>query len=303
MPFETTHGPRLAYNANGLRSLSLSSAVRLLARCGYTGIELSLNRQHVDPWDFTDADVDELRGVLEETGVVPCSLATGDPLLLSERPFEPALVDPDPLARGRRLDLLRRAVRIGVRIGVPIVVFSTGRLAEGADREQALGVLDDAVTELLGVLEHELQASGAAPGSTVLGVEPEPGFLLETNAQVAELIERTGSEALWLSQDLGHTVVVEEHALESLRHHLPVTRHLQVEDIAGRVHAHLVPGEGDIDFDAVGRVLHEEKFSGWISVELYDHDHVHERSVPDSHRFLLDHLPSLSGLDRAGARR
>ncbi|MEX5237729.1 sugar phosphate isomerase/epimerase family protein [Kocuria arenosa] len=302
MPFETTHSPRLAYNANGLRSLSLSSAIQFLARCGYTGIELSLNRQHVDPWGFTDADVDELRGVLEETGVVACSLATGDPLLLSERAFEPALVDLDPLARERRLDLLRRAIRIGVRIGVPIVVFSTGRLAEGADREQALSVLDEAVAELLGVLEGELRAAGAAPGSTVLGVEPEPGFLLETNAQVAELIERTGSEALWLSQDLGHTVVVEEDALESLRRHLPLTRHLQVEDIAGRVHAHLVPGEGDIDFESVGRVLHEEEFAGWISVELYDHDHVHGRSVPDSRRFLLDRLPSLGGLDRAGAR-
>lgn len=303
MPLPTAHRPRLAYNANGLRSLALPDAVRLLADSGYDGIELSLNRQHVDPWGFTDADADELRAALEETGVVACSLATGDPLLLSEHPFEPALVDPDPSARERRLDLLRRAVRIGVRIGVPLVVFSTGRLPDGADREQALRVLDASVAELLGVLERELQAAGAAPGSTVLGVEPEPGFLLETNAQVAELIERTGSEALWLSQDLGHTVVVEEDALESLRRHLPVTHHLQVEDIAGRVHAHLVPGEGDIDFDAVGRILHEEEFTGWISVELYDHDHVHERSVPDSHRFLVDHLPSLGGLDRAGARR
>jgi hydroxypyruvate isomerase len=303
VPLPTAHRSGLAYNANGLRSLALPDAVRLLADSGYDGIELSLNRQHVDPWDFTDADADKLRAVLEETGVVACSLATGDPLLLGERPFEPALVDPDPSERERRLDLLRRAVRIGVRIGVPIVVFSTGRLAEGADREQALGVLDESVAELLGVLERELRAAGAAPGSTVLGIEPEPGFLLETNAQVAELIERTGSEALWLSQDLGHTVVVEEDALESLRHHLPVTRHLQVEDIAGRVHAHLVPGEGDIDFDAVGRILHEEEFTGWISVELYDHDHEHERSVPDSRRFLVDRLPSLGGLDRAGARR
>lgn len=303
MPLRTVHRSGLAYNANGLRSLALLDAVRLLADSGYEGIELSLNRQHVDPWGFTDADADQLRAVLEETGMVACSLATGDPLLLDERPFEPALVDPDPSARERRLDLLRRAIRIGVRIGVPIVVFSTGRLAEGEGRKQALGVLDGSVAELLGVLERELEAAGAASGSTVLGIEPEPGFLLETNAQVAELIERTGSEALWLSQDLGHTVVVEDNALESLRRHLPLTRHLQVEDIAGRVHAHLIPGEGDVDFDAVGRILHEEEFTGWISVELYDHDDEHERSVPVSRRFLMDRLPSLSGLDRAGARR
>lgn len=293
----------LAYNANGLRSLPLPEAVRLLADRGYDGIELSLNRQHVDPWGFTDADAGHLRSLLDETGMTACSLATGDPLLLGERPFEPALVDSDPDGRERRRDLLRRAVRIGVRIGVPIVVFSTGRLTPGADPAQALRLLDGSVAELLDVLDRELASAGAAPGSTVLGIEPEPGFLAQTNAEVAGIIERAGSDALWLSQDLGHAVVVEDDALESLRRHLPVTRHLQVEDIAGRVHAHLVPGEGDIDFDAVGRVLQEESFAGWVSVELYDHDGVHRRAVEDSRRFLLEHLPSLHSLDRAGARR
>ena len=303
MPPMPTHSPGLAYNANGLRSLSLSAAVRLLAECGYNGIELSLNRQHLDPWAFTDDDAARLRALLAETGMVACSLATGDPLLLSERPFEPALVDADPQARERRMDVLRRAVRIGVRIGVPIVVFSTGPLAPDADPQEALRIVDQSVTELLAVLERELQAAGAEPGSTVLGIEPEPGFLLETNAQVAELIDRIGSDSLWLSQDLGHTVVVEEDALESMRRHLPVTRHLQVEDIAGRVHAHLIPGEGNIDFGAVGRILEEDRFDGWISVELYDHDHEHERSVPESRQFLLQHLPSLGEPDPVAARR
>ena len=58
-----------------------------------------------------------------------------------------------------------------------------------------------------------------------------------------------------------------------------------------------------IDFDAVGRALLEDSFSGWVSVELYDHDAVHRRAVEDSRRFLLEHLPSLRGLDRAGVRR
>lgn len=303
MPPMTTHNPGLAYNANGLRSLSLPDAVRFLAECGYNGIELSLNRQHLDPWAFTDDDAAQLRELLAETGIVACSLATGDPLLLSEDPFEPALVNPDPQARERRMDVLRRAVRMGVRIGVPIVVFSTGRLSPGADRQEAMRIVDESVTELLAVLERELTAVGAEPGATVLGIEPEPGFLLETNAQVAELIERIGSDSLWLSQDLGHTVVVEDDALDSMRRHLPVTRHLQVEDIAGRVHAHLSPGEGDIDFPAVGRVLEEEQFDGWISVELYDHDHEHRRSVPESRTFLLEHLPSLGDLDPVAVRR
>ncbi len=282
---------RLAYNANGLRSVDLPTAVRTLADAGYDGIELSLNAQHVDPWSFAEREADALRAVLEETGLVACSLATGDPHLLSPLPFEPALVDPDPAERARRLDLLRRGVRIGVRAGVPLVVFSTGSRHPAVDAAQADAWLDEGVAALLETLERELDAVGAPRGSTVLGVEPEPGFHCQTNAEVAALIARTGSGDLWLSQDLGHTNVVEEDYLGSLERHLPLTRHLQVEDIAGRVHAHLVPGDGDVDFAAVGRAL--AGYEGWLSVELYDHDAVHAEAAARAREHLLRHLPGL----------
>lgn len=48
------------------------------------------------------------------------------------------------------------------------------------------------------------------------------------------------------------------------------TRHYHVEDIAAtRVHHHLVPGEGAIDFDAVLRAIAEHSPGLWVTVELY----------------------------------
>lgn len=284
---------RLAYNANGMRSVPLDDAVRTLADRGYDGIELSLNAQHVDPWTFSAADAARLRATLAETGMIACSLATGDPHLLSEKAFEPALVDPDPAERARRLDLLQRSVRIGVLIGVPLVVFSTGTRRPEVSAAQADVWLDEALAVLLETLHETLDAAGLPRGSTVLGIEPEPGFHCRTNADVAAVLERTGSEDLWLSQDLGHCVVEEEDALGSLSRHLPITRHLQVEDIADRVHAHLVPGDGDVDFDAVGRAL-ADGYDGWISVELYDHDPVHRDAARRSEEFLREHFPCLA---------
>jgi len=292
-PTPTSPRTRLAYNANGLRSVSLDEAVRTLADRGYDGIELSLNAQHVDPWTFSAANAARLRETLAETGMVACSLATGDPHLLSAEPFEPALVDPDPAERSRRLDLLQRSVRIGVLVGVPIVVLSTGRRRPEVGTAQADAWLDEALAVLLDTLHEALDAAGLPRGSTVLGIEPEPEFHCASNADVAAVIERTASPDLWLSQDLGHCVVVEEDALGSLARHLPVTRHVQVEDIAGGVHAHLVPGDGDVDFDAVGRVL-AQGYDGWISVELYDHDPVHREAARRSREFLLERFPSLA---------
>jgi sugar phosphate isomerase/epimerase len=56
------------------------------------------------------------------------------------------------------------------------------------------------------------------------------------------------------------------------------TRHYHIEDIApSRVHAHLVPGQGAIDFEATLRAILESGYNGWITVELYPYvDHPDE---------------------------
>ena len=47
-------------------------------------------------------------------------------------------------------------------------------------------------------------------------------------------------------------------------------RHVHLEDIAPtRVHAHLIPGEGAIDFAAALRALDAVGYGGWVTIELY----------------------------------
>ncbi len=48
------------------------------------------------------------------------------------------------------------------------------------------------------------------------------------------------------------------------------TRHYHFEDIAAsRVHHHLIPGLGAIDFAAVVAAIKATGYAGWITVELY----------------------------------
>ena len=43
-----------------------------------------------------------------------------------------------------------------------------------------------------------------------------------------------------------------------------------IEDIsAERVHHHLVPGDGAIDFVPILRAIQETGYDGWVTVELY----------------------------------
>ena len=48
------------------------------------------------------------------------------------------------------------------------------------------------------------------------------------------------------------------------------TVHYHLEDIAAtRVHAHLIPGHGAIDFEATLRAIAATGYQGWLTVELY----------------------------------
>jgi sugar phosphate isomerase/epimerase len=43
-----------------------------------------------------------------------------------------------------------------------------------------------------------------------------------------------------------------------------------LEDIAAtRVHQHLIPGEGAIDFVSVVTALRDIHYAGWVTIELY----------------------------------
>src|SRR5436305_120830 len=47
-------------------------------------------------------------------------------------------------------------------------------------------------------------------------------------------------------------------------------RHFHLEDIAAtRVHHHLVPGEGAIEFGPVLRAIRALDYNGWVTIELY----------------------------------
>lgn len=271
---------RIAYNANGLRNLSLAGAIRSVAEAGYAGIELSLHPSHIDPFSFAPGQAAETRRLLDEVGVQACCLATGADTLLGPERFEPSLIHPDPAGRGRRVELIRRGIDIAAELGVPVVNFASGIPRDGVAADAAWGWLGEGVARCL---EH-------ARGAVTLALEPEPGFLVESNDRAAALVAELGDPGLRINQDVGHANVVEDDYLGSIARALPLTAHMHVEDIRGRLHHHEIPGDGDIDFPALFRILHAGGYPGFVSVELYNHADVY----PTALRRSLDLLAPLA---------
>jgi sugar phosphate isomerase/epimerase len=176
--------------------------------------------------------------------------------------WHPSWIEADVHYRQVRTDHTMRALTLARELGAPSISTEPGGpVAPGGSWNEALKLF---VETLKPVVEH------AEREDVTLLVEPEPGLLLENAEQFEEFMRYFDSPNLGLNFDIGHFFCAGEDpakCLRRLRHHV---RHIHLEDIAAsRVHAHLIPGTGAIDFTSVLEAIQDNGYDGWVTIELY----------------------------------
>ena len=256
---------RLAFSTNAYMRFSVEEALSRLAGIGYSGVELMADVPHAWPAGLLPERKRSIRETLDRLGLAISNInafmmnAVADP----RQPYwHPSWIEPDPNYRRIRVEHTKRALSLAKELGAPnITTEPGGPLAPGQSFEQGL---DEFVRELRPVVEH-----AEREGVTLL-VEPEPGLLIEKTEQYLAFAERLSSPMLGLNFDIGHQYCVGEDPAASVRKLAKHIRHVHLEDIAAtRVHHHLIPGSGAIDFTSVLAALRAIDYSGWVTIELY----------------------------------
>ena len=256
----------LGYNTNGFAHHRLEDALAILADLGYDGVGLTLDYHVLDPFEpDLPRRIDAVRRLLERFRLRSV-VETGARFLLDPRhKHQPTLLSPTPEERGRRLDFLRRAVRIAAELGSDAVSFWSGSARDGADAEILRNRLIDGCRQL---------CADAAAHKVRLAFEPEPGMFIDTMEHFADLHAAVNHPAFGLTLDIGHLHCQGE---------VPIVGHLQrwreflwnihIEDMRRGIHDHLMFGEGEIDFTPLLRTLEEMEYAGGVYVELSRHSH------------------------------
>jgi sugar phosphate isomerase/epimerase len=256
---------RLAFSSNAYLDVPVEEAIAQIAGFGYAGIELLADVPHAWPAGLLPVQKRAIRAALDRSGIAISNInafmmnAVADP----RQPYwHPGWTDPDPHYRAIRREHTKRALRLAAELGAPSISTEPGgELQPGQTREQATAIFYDEIMPVLDV--------AAEVGVTLL-VEPEPGLLIEKFGQYLEFAERVNHPALGLNFDIGHAYCVGEDPAEWVPRMQAHTRHYHFEDIAAtRVHHHLVPGEGAIDFTATFREIAACTPDLWVTVELY----------------------------------
>lgn len=255
---------RLAYSTNGFTEVDLPTAIRRIADHGYAGVELLADRPHWHPAaDYRDRQA--VISALRSTGLAVSNVNANTAMALwpewmPETVFEPSLSNRDPAVRRRRLDYSEAALDFAAAVGATCVSVTSGRTESAVPPSEGRSWFADSLDEL---------CERAASRGLRVGIEYEPGLLVETAAEVRRLIDEVGHPVLGANLDVGHAICAGENPLESIELLADRIWNVHLEDIRGRKHFHLIPGEGDIDFAAVAAALDGIDYGAFVTVELY----------------------------------
>jgi sugar phosphate isomerase/epimerase len=256
---------RLAFSTNAYLRYPFEEAAGRIAALGYEGLEILADVPHAWPAGLLEGPKRAILAAMERQGLAFSNMnafmmnAVADP----RQPYwYPSFIEPDPNYRRIRIDHTRRALSLCAELGAPHVTTEPGGpVAPGQTRQQAV----DLFVEVLKPLAEHADKEGV-----LLLIEPEPGLLVETTDQYLEVAERVDAPSIGLNFDVGHAFCVSEDLPKAIARMAPHTRHYHLEDIAAtRVHHHLVPGMGVIDFAEVVEAIRRTGYDGWLTVELY----------------------------------
>jgi fructoselysine 3-epimerase len=273
---------KLAFSTNAYTKHSLLQALEGIQRAGFAGVEILADVPHAYPMHIDSALTRTVGDALERLNLavsnINCNCSFGYWKDAPPEPyFEPSLISPNPKHRADRTAMILRTLQFAKDIGARNVSITSGRMLGGMPPDRAARQFTESIQPIL----DRAQTLGID-----LGIECEPGLFLEYVAELRDWIERLNSPRFGANLDIGHSQVMGEtiaYEVEMLRGRI---WNLHVEDIPGRKHYHMIPGEGTLDWDALKRALQNIHYDRFLTVELYTHTENPQEAAEKSHRFL-----------------
>ncbi len=281
---------KLAFSSNAYLRFSIDDTIARIASLGYTGIELLADVPHAWPAGLLEVQKQAIRDALAKHKLTISNInafmmnAIADP----RQPYwYPSYIEPDPHYRAIRREHTKRSLQLAFELGAPhITIEPGGPLAKGQTWQSGADVFYEELMPCIEVAEKL--------GVPIL-IEPEPELLIERFQQYLDFVGRIDSPMVGLNFDIGHAYCVGEdpqHWVAKMAEH---TRHYHLEDIAAtRVHQHLVPGRGAIDFAATLTAIEKTGYTGWLTVELYPYGDDPDAAAREARDFLNNRLHQLA---------
>lgn len=249
-----------AYSTNAFVKFSLFESIEKIALLGFGGVEIMCDRPHLYPPDIGLGEMIWLRETLGKHNQKVTNLnsftlfAVGDTYL-------PSWIEPEKERREIRIQHTLKCLKTADALGCSNISVPPGGPLGSMSRKAGMALFYQGLARVIPLAE-EL-------GVKIL-VEPEPDLLMENSAEFKSFIKDVKSVAVGLNFDIGHFFCAGEDPSAAFEELFEWVGHVHLEDIAAsRIHNHLIPGRGVIQFLDIFRTMVKLGYKGDISLELY----------------------------------
>jgi sugar phosphate isomerase/epimerase len=277
---------KLAFSTNAYTRHSLTDALRGIRAAGFEGVEILADVPHAYPGTMDDALIASVRRELDTLGLtvsnINCNCTFGYWKHAPPEPyFEPSLISPDPQHRADRTAFILRTLEFANGVGARNISITSGRCLGGMPPDKAAKQFAESFRPII---------DKAVAVCVDDGIELEPGLFLEYVAELTEWIGRLNHPRFGANLDIGHSVVIGEDVADAVHALAGRIWNMHVEDLPGRKHYHMIPGEGNFDWAKLRAALHDIHYDRFMTVELYTHTERPQEAAEKSFRFLTEHF-------------
>jgi sugar phosphate isomerase/epimerase len=259
--------PRLAFSTNAFKKNSLDEAIDFIAGIGYGGVELMADLHHAYPPTMDAPRRAQTQQHLAKKKL-PVSNVNAFTLFACGDTYHPTWIEDDESKREQRIQHTLNCIDLAAEFGARTISLQPGGPTIGTtiSRDLAAERYAEGLSRVLPKAKQK---------NLILAIEPEPGLFIETAAEYLDFKTRffKNEPNVLMNCDIGHLFCVGDDPAAVIRDQAEHVAHVHLEDIGkNRVHQHLTPGKGVIDFPDIFRALDDIGYEGWTTVELYPYE-------------------------------
>lgn len=268
----------LAFSTNAFKRYSLEDSIREIAKIGYSGVEILCDIPHAFPPTFDDTQVKSVKETIASYGLKISNLNAFTLYAIGDV-YHPSWIEDQEALREMRIQHTVNCIRLAKKIGAKNVSTEPGGpVPVKANRYELEKTFSAGLARVARIAEEE---------DVLVLVEPEPALLIEDSHQFKKFMKNLSSNHIRLNFDIGHFFCVNEDPAELIYELSESIGHFHLADIANdRVHNHLIPGRGSIDFCRVFDAIDNIGYDGFVTVELYPYQENPIQAAKEAYNYL-----------------
>lgn len=250
---------KIGFSSNAFTKKNITFAIDTLSKIGYDGIEIVVDIPHAF-LPLTPNKISELKNSLKNNRIKVTNVNsnTVNGFKESNNSFEPSLSSSNKKFRNWRINYTKKSIDFANLINAPSVCITSG-LCNNHLEELELNYFKESLMILANYAEQK---------NINLAIEYEPGLLIKNSDDVWKILS-SDFKNIGLNLDTCHAAVNNEDIPQIIKKFNDKIFHTHLSDCKNKIHNHLLPGLGEINFLEIKNSLKRINYAGYLTAELY----------------------------------